>query len=114
RMHSGTYVGNNQRFVALLVLRHAQTTHELLDVAARALDRRPDFLLPHGMDVVGHEVALLDGRVAGQAGRWVLRIQHRNRALPGLTRGKLDAFFLHVHIVASMRHEETVTGHADG
>ena len=66
------------------------------------------------MDVVGHEVTLLDGRIARQAGGRILGIQDRDGALPGLPSRQLDALLLHVHITAGVRDKKAVAGHTDG
>src|SRR5207253_5304606 len=72
-LRRGAARGNDDGLGPLHVLRRAQAAHVLLDIAPRALYRCPDFLLPDRMDVVRHEVALLDGRIAGQAGWRILR-----------------------------------------
>ncbi len=65
------------------------------------------------MNVIGHEVGLLDGGIAGQARGRILRIEYRHRTAPGFTGRQLDPAILHAHIAAGVRHEESVATDAD-
>ena len=109
---SGRTAGCDQDRVRILsMFGRAEPAHVLVDVFPRALDRRPDLLLPDRMDVVSHEVGLLDRRVPRQPSWRVLRIQHRHGPSPGFPRRQLDASVLHVHVAAGMSYEEAVAGH---
>src|SRR5512141_271116 len=65
------------------------------------------------MDVVGHEVRLLNRGVAGQTSGRILRIEYRHRTAPGLTRRELHAAILHPDIPTGMGHKEAVAADTD-
>src|SRR5437867_12221352 len=65
------------------------------------------------MDVVSHEVRLLNRGIAGQAGWRILRIEHRHRTAPCFTRRKPHAAVLHPDIPTGVGHKEAVATDTD-
>ena len=65
------------------------------------------------MNVIGHEVGLLNRGVTRQPGGRIFRIEDRHRTAPGLTRGKLHATVLHPDVPTGMGHKEPVAADTD-